>query len=247
MPNNYFKFKQFTVFQDKTAMKVGTDGILTGAWVDVADKVNILDVGTGTGLIALMMAQRNCNANITGIEIDESASVQAKENVESSPWKERITIRNIGFRDFYQNNNDKFDLIVSNPPFFRNSQKAAEQSRTIARHADSLSVDDFLEGCFKLLNPDGSFGIIFPVSDYEYFYTKAASYNFSEVKRMIVYPTPQKPPVRIISEWKLRKPEKLISEKIIIEKYGRHLYSEEYINLTKDFYLNFASTGTSTR
>lgn len=233
-----FNFKQFTINQDKAAMKVGTDGVLLGAWIDVEKKHKILDVGTGTGLIALMCAQRNCNASILGIDVDESAYIQAKENVELSPWKERIEIKHVSFQNFCHNNKEKFDLIVSNPPFFRNSQKTPQKSRTVARHADLLPIDDFLSGCSKLLNNTGSFKIIFPFDDYEYFRAKAISYNFFEIKRMVVYPTPNKPPVRIISEWKFQKPNELIIEEIIIEKYGRHLYSEEYIELTKDFYLD---------
>jgi tRNA1Val (adenine37-N6)-methyltransferase len=236
--SDLFKFKQFSVYQDKTAMKVGTDGVLLGAWIDLENKLNILDVGTGTGLIALMMAQRNNNAHIIGIDIDLSAANQAKENVKLSSWKDRVEIKHVGFQDFYLNGNEKFDLLVSNPPFFRNSQKTPKQSRTIARHADLLSVDDFLTGCAKLLKPHGSFGIIFPFNDYDYFRAKALSCNFFETKRMIVYPTPQKPPVRVLSEWASIKPNKLKVEEIIIEKYGRHLYSEKYIDLTKEFYLN---------
>ena len=133
---SYFKFKQFTVWHDKCAMKVGTDGVLIGAWVNLNNAKRVLDVGAGTGLIALMTAQR-CDAEIVGIEIDENASIQAKENVSSSPWANRIAIENIDYNDY--TSNELFDVIISNPPFFENSLKSNQANRNTARHDISLS------------------------------------------------------------------------------------------------------------
>ena len=129
MPNDYFKFKQFTIHQDKCAMKVGTDGVLLGAWAECANAKGILDIGTGTGLIALMIAQRS-NAKIDAVEIDETASKQAKENIKKSLWNDRIEILNISFQDFSKSTNEKYDLIVSNPPYFQNSLYAPDEKRT---------------------------------------------------------------------------------------------------------------------
>ena len=120
MGNNYFQFKQFRIEQEKSAMKVGTDGILLGAWVNISKVKSILDIGTGTGLIALMLAQR-CDANITGIEIESSAAEEALENANNTPWKNRLTIQNISLQEFSTTSKNKFDLIVSNPPFFEKS------------------------------------------------------------------------------------------------------------------------------
>ena len=218
-------------------MKVGTDGILLGAWADVNNVDTVLDIGTGTGLIALMIAQRKPNSKITAIDIDVSSCLQAKENVLLSPWNDIIKIENITFQDYSPASTLKYDLIITNPPFFINSKKAPVKERAIARHADTLSHDDILKGSRNLLNKNGKLSLILPFDGYDCFAAKATEFGFFEERRMIVYPTPEKAPVRILSQWILNKPNCLITEKIVIEKYGRHNYSEEYIKLTEDFYL----------
>ena len=219
-------------------MKVGTDGILLGAWVDLNNVDTVLDIGTGTGLIALMIAQRKPNSKITAIDIDTSSYLQAKENVSLSPWKDFIEVENVTFQDYSSTSDTKYDLIVTNPPFFINSSKAPVKERTIARHSDTLSHDDILKGSRNLLNINGTLSLILPFDNYDCFATKATEYGFFEERRMIVYPVPNKTPVRVLSQWVLNKPESLRTEELVIEKYGRHQYSEEYIELTKDFYLN---------
>ena len=136
MSNLCFEFKQFTVWHDKCAMKVGTDGVLLGAWANVESAKHILDVGTGTGLIALMLAQRTVQADVTAIEIDSMAAIQARENIAHSPWKNRITLFNCDFRYFHDDL--KYDLIVSNPPYFVNALKCLDKQRNMARHTDLL-------------------------------------------------------------------------------------------------------------
>ena len=218
-------------------MKVGTDGVLLGAWVDLNNVDTVLDIGTGTGLIALMIAQRKSNSKITAIDIDVLSCLQAKENVSSSPWNDIIKIENITFQDYSSASTLKYDLIITNPPFFINSTKAPVKERAIARHADTLSHNDILKGSRNLLNKNGKLSLILPFDGYDCFAAKATEFGFFEERRMIVYPTPKKAPVRILSQWTLDKPNGLITEKIVIEKYGRHNYSEEYIKLTEDFYL----------
>ena len=141
MPNSFFSFKKFTIHHDRCAMKVGTDGVLLGAWTDVAHSKHLLDIGSGTGLVALMLAQR-CTGEITGIEIDKEAVEQSRENVAASPWKERIEILWQDVRQYTPN--DLYDTIVSNPPYFVDSLKCPDGQRNTARHSDTLDADQLI-------------------------------------------------------------------------------------------------------
>ena len=142
MSNSFFQFKQFTIQQDQCAMKVGTDGVLLGAWVDLTNKKKCLDVGTGTGLIALMMAQRTAEAHITAVEVDEEAVVQARRNVLNSPWKDRVEMVHCNFLSFQPN--QKFDSIVSNPPYFTNNLISPDKQRTLARHNNHMTYSELI-------------------------------------------------------------------------------------------------------
>ena len=237
MANNYFKFKQFTVFQDRCAMKVGTDGVLLGAWADCENAKTILDIGTGTGLIALMLAQRS-PAHIDAIEIDQSASEQASENVTKSPWESRISVLNISLQQFTEQIDKKYDLIVSNPPFFQNSLYAPDQNRTNARHNASLEYEDILDASLKLLSNNGMLSLILPYLEGTMFIVKAAGKGLYCVRQTNVLPNPGKTPKRLLLEFaKSKKP--LVEQEIIIELNKRHEYSDAYKNLTRDFYLAF--------
>ena len=155
MSNNYFSFRQFTIHQDQCAMKVGTDGVLLGAWVNVENAQRILDVGTGTGLIALMCAQRS-ESVIDAVEVDRAASEQAAVNCSASPWKDRITVVHDSFQHFAESTAYRYDLIVSNPPFFKNSLKPKGLARSLARHDDRLSYESLLYYTVKILEPGGT-------------------------------------------------------------------------------------------
>lgn len=159
MSNIYFKFKQFTVYQDRCAMKVGTDGTLLGAWTDVTKSRTILDIGTGTGLIALMLAQRSLTTQITAIDIDIDSVMQAESNVALSPWCDRVKVFCSSLQDF---NGSGYDTIVSNPPYFVNSLKCPNGHRTLARHTASLSYKDLFDGVTRMLSDDGEFSVIIP-------------------------------------------------------------------------------------
>lgn len=218
-------------------MKVGTDGVLLGAWANCENVENILDIGTGTGLIALMLAQRS-NSIIDAVEIDEDASKQAAENVEKTSWKERIHIINQSFQEFMKIENKKYDLIVSNPPYFQNSLFAPDHKRTNARHNLSLELEDLISGSLKLLNENGCLSIILPYLEGAMFIVKAAEYGLFCVRQTKVLPKPNTEPKRLLLEFmKMKKP--LVEQEIIIELNKRHEYSEAYKNLTKDFYLAF--------
>ena len=237
MANDYFRFKNFTVFQNNCAMKVGTDGVLLGAWAECAGASNILDIGTGTGLISLMLAQRS-NANIDAIEIDTNAYLQAKENILNSEWKNRIEIFNISFQDFNTNKSSVYDLIVTNPPYFINSLKAKNTERTNARHNNLLTHRDLLAGVDRLLTKKGVFCLILPYEQTYDFINMANDYNLYCKKILKVKPTLNKEPKRALIELR-REKIKYEEQILIIEKEKRHDYTQQYKNLTKDFYLAF--------
>lgn len=237
MSNDYFRFKQFVIHQGNAAMKVGTDSVLLGAWTNIAGCKNILDVGTGTGLIMLMLAQRS-NANILGIEIDNSAFLQAGENISLTKWENRCKVVHISLQEFCKSSNYTFDLIVSNPPYFDNSLKSPSKERTLSRHTDSLSYDELFESSAELLSELGKLSIIVPSNKLAEL-IKIAGLNTLYVSRITkVIPVTGKSHKRVLLEF--CKTEMTPSEtQIVIENGKRHNYTEDYKLLTKDFYLNF--------
>jgi tRNA1Val (adenine37-N6)-methyltransferase len=239
MPNNYFKFKQFTIHQNASAMKVGTDGVLLGAWANVKGAERILDIGTGTGLIAIMLAQRTGNKTlIDAVEIDRLAYQQAVDNIESCTWSNRIEVVNKSFQDFCKNNNVKYDAIVSNPPYFMNGLHAKGESRTKARNADYLPFEDLLEGSRKLLNKEGTFSVVLPIEEGAYFVRLAKLTGFYLKRKCCVLPNPGKLAKRYLLEFSLQECT-AVEQELTVENGQRHVYSSEYIELTKEFYLKF--------
>jgi len=237
MANDYFKFKQFTIYQNKCAMKVGTDGVLLGAWASVENVDKVLDIGTGTGLIALMLAQRS-NAVIDAIEIDSDACEQAQENVNQSPWAHRIHIIHQPFQDFSKVTTIKYDLIVSNPPYFQNSLTAPQETRAKARHNTELQLTDILHGTLNCLSESGTLSLILPYVEGSLFIVKAAEQGLYCVRKITILPKPGRQPKRLLLEFrKIKTP--FNEEQLIIELNKRHEYSEAYKNLTSDFYLAF--------
>lgn len=235
MPNPYFQFKQFTVYHDRCAMKVGTDGVLLGAWANASGAGTALDIGTGTGLIALMIAQRNTNALIDAIDIDLDAVAQAKDNINNSPFSSRIACFNTSLQDFQEQTDRKYDLIVSNPPFFIQSLKSPVWSRTLARHTDSLTMKDLIRGASLLLSERGRLSIIYPYEYKDELQLLAQQSGLFTSYIVNVYPTDDSSPKRVLMEFS-----KVVSDfsesNLVIEK-KRHVYSDEYAALTKDFYL----------
>ena len=234
MPNPFFKFKEFTVFHDRCAMKVGTDGVLLGAWTDISGCNKILDVGTGTGLIAMMCAQRNRKASIDAIDIDNEAIEQAKDNIKSSPFGERISCIKSSLQDHYKQTQTKYDLIVSNPPFFTQSLKSPDRERTLARHNDSLSVDELVSISTGLLTDKGRLSVIYPFEYKETLIRLAKEYKLCAVRITNVYPTLSSIPKRVLME--LSKEELPVVENDLTIEKERHVYSDEFVGLVKDFY-----------
>ncbi len=234
MSNPFFRFKQFTVYHDKCSHKVGFDGVTLGAWCDVKDCTRILDIGTGSGLIALMLAQRS-NAQITAIELDKNSIEQAKENFKRSVWNDRIVGHHIALQDFVRQTDDRFDLIVSNPPFFENSLKAKGVGRSNARHTDSLSQDELIDSVSRLLLPKGRFCVILPVTEADRLVQKAEKKELYCNQRTELSPTPTKEVKRVLLEFSHIKTE-LLKIQLIVEE-DRHVYTQAYQELVKDFYL----------
>lgn len=234
MPNPYFSFKQFTVFHDKCAMKVGIDGVLLGTWANTENANSILDIGTGTALIALMLAQRS-SAVIDAIDIDKDAIIQATENIQNSKWSNRIKPHLASLQQFSQSTQNKYDLIVSNPPYFVNSLKTPVQNRTTARHTDSLSHEELIVSSKPLLNENGRLCIILPVNEAIQCIDFAQSQGLYCSKKVIVFPKPDSEPKRLLVEFQTTESETKISELTI--EIERHKYSIEFSTLAKDFYL----------
>ncbi len=234
--NFMFQFKQFSIQQDKTPMKVGTDGVLLGAWADVEKATRILDIGTGTGLIALMSAQQNAGAHIDALEIDPDAIRQARENVAASPWADRINIIPISLQQY--TSPALYDCIVCNPPYFTRSTKTPNPGRTLARHNDTLPHRELIEHSKRLLSSNGSFQIILPVPEAIQLTEYAKAFRLYPVRLTKVLPNPGKPPKRYLIKFSAI-PQGYTEDELIIE-YERHHYSPEYIRLTQNFYLNLS-------
>ncbi|NMC38545.1 MAG: methyltransferase [Bacteroidales bacterium] len=236
MGNNYFNFKQFTVSQRRSLFKVGTDGVLLGACADVKNRKRILDVGTGSGLIALMLAQR-CDAEIVAIEPDKESFEQASENVLKCRWAERIKVINCSLQD-YQDSGETFGLIVSNPPYFIDSLKNPDPARAKARHNLTLDHSDILTGAGKLLRDDGILQLIMPYTEGTVFMAQAVRFDFFCSHILKIRSTPTSGIRRLILTMN-REKKKASEQFLTIESGKRHDFTDEYINLTRDFYLKF--------
>lgn len=233
-----FKFKQFTVAQDKCAMKIGTDAVLLGAWTQLNSVNTILDIGTGTGVIALQIAQRSIAQNIDAIEIEPNAFEQAVENFETSDWSDRLFCYHASLQEFVEEIDDKYDLIISNPPFYTSTYKKEEvdEKRAIARHSVSLPYDYLLYATAKLLSEDGSCSFIIPFEEEKEFLKIASEKKLFPFRITRVRGTEKSVIKRSLLQLSFK--ERAIEiDKLIIE-IKRHKYTEAYINLTQYFYLN---------
>ena len=230
-----FHFKQFSLSDEISAMKIGTDAVLLGAWVNCKNAQSILDIGTGTGIIALMMAQRT-NALIKAVEISEDAAKEARCNVELSPWKNRVEIIQIAFQKYSDSNIQKFDLIISNPPFFSNSLKSADPLRTISRHDEMLPFNELIKGAVKILNQDGHLNLILPTENLDGKIKIAEINGLFPIRICSVISREGKPAVRSMIEFRFIKPEAIHYESISIRNRDGS-YTDAYKLLTYEFYL----------
>ena len=229
MANDYFNFRQFTVRQERCAMKVGTDGTLLGAWAHGGS--SILDIGVGTGLIALMMAQRFPESHIVGIDIDHESVEQALENVKASPFRNIEVVE----ADAKSYGGICFDAIVCNPPYFADSLQSPDMQRTIARHTVSLSFRDLLAAVSRLLAEDGEFSVVIPFDCKARLESEAALAGLFKVRECAVKTTPRKQPRRYLLAFRRHPSDLELTEGVIEIKPS--VRSEWYQELTKDFYL----------
>lgn len=231
-----FKFKQFFVHQDQCAMKVGTDGVLLGAWTPLINNpYTILDIGTGTGVVALMLAQRSNAEQIDAIEIDDNAYEQATENFENSPWNDRLYCYHAGLDEFVDEVDEVFDLIVSNPPFYTEDYKSGNDQRDLARFTDSLSFEELIEAADFFLSDNGIFSVIIPFKEEEKFISLSQERNLFPLKITRVKGTSTAEIKRSLLAFTRIEQTPLINELVI--EISRHQYTTDYIELTKDFYL----------
>lgn len=238
MPNQSFAFKQFTIQQQKSAHKVGTDAVLLGAWAQVEKAKFILDIGTGTGVIALMMAQKS-KAQIDAIDIEQSSYEQALENVKHSPWADRITVHHGSLQEFARGTGIKYDVVITNPPYFVDSYKAPDEGRSHARHNDTLPFTDLIEAVKQVMHATGKFYIILPTREAQDFKALAEKKGLFLVKRLRVK-------TKLVNDTEKRQLMQfsftagtLSDQTLSIEKEGHHDYTDEYKLLTGDFYLHF--------
>lgn len=232
-----FHFKQFSIRDDHSAMKIGTDGILLGAWMDIDEAKTALDIGTGSGVIALIGAQKNLNCRITALEVDTGAIKDALYNIEQSPWNKRVELVNSSLQDFHSDL--PYDCILSNPPFFENSLTSAQGSRSKARHTNDLHYLDIFEFAKSHLKASGKLNLILPSDNARKSITEALTFGFFPSKICKVKPVPTKAPHRWLLEFQKTAVEPKITELIIETGIKRHDYTNEYIALCKAFYLHF--------
>jgi tRNA1Val (adenine37-N6)-methyltransferase len=238
MPNDSFEFKKFKIKQDKCAMRVSTDAVLLGAWVIPNGAATILDIGTGTGIIALMLAQKS-KALITAIDIDKNSTEQAKLNVAESIYSDRVVVKHLSLQELVKTTTQKFNLIVTNPPYFIDSLKANNDNRTLARHTDSLSFDDLIFGVKKLLDEKGKFCLILPKNEAIIFREKAENKGLYLSKLMRIRTTKEKSSEkRHLMQFEFKESE-FSESTLVIEEDSHRNYTKEYKELTKDYYINF--------
>jgi tRNA1Val (adenine37-N6)-methyltransferase len=232
-PAKPFRFKQFEIVQSRSAMRVGTDAVLLAAWVKFNSCKHVLDVGTGTGVIALICAQRCSTALIEAIEIDQGSAEDARVNFEQSPWSERLKIH---LGDFLKiATSEKFDLIISNPPYFTHSLRAADPIRNAARHDDYLPSDAFMRHSKGLLKPNGRIALIFPNSEIERWVLDAAAVGLKPVRICHVFTLAHKDAARVMIEFCFNASDEPEMDSILIQKSPGEP-SDAYKQMTTEFY-----------
>ena len=236
MSTKPFKFKQFNINQDQCAMKIGTDAVLLGAWASVKKHpFSILDIGAGTGILTLMLAQRSHAELIDAIEIDNDAFEQCVDNFEQSPWGDRLFCYHASLKDFVDEIEDKYDLIICNPPFYAEDFKTQNDQRDLARFQDAMPFEHIIKSVSKLLSADGAFSVVIPFKEESIFIKMASKFDLYPKRTLHVKGNPSSEIKRSLIEFSFQTGN--IEVDTLIIETERHQYTQEYINLTKDFYL----------
>jgi tRNA1Val (adenine37-N6)-methyltransferase len=234
-----FYLKQFSMYHHRSTMKIGTDAMILSAWVDLNNVNFILDVGTGSGIIALMMAARS-SAAIDAIEIDEPSAIEARENFNNSPFNNRLHIYQNDFKIFAEESTKRYDLIISNPPFFINDMKPENSKRKQARHTDSLTFSELSFFTKKLLDKNGRFCLVLPYSESKIFVAEASKNGLYLNKKQLIFPKPCKEPNRVNLELSLTETKAVMEEKFIIRD-EQGLFTQQYVNLLGEYYTSIKS------
>lgn len=236
MSNNWFQFKEFRIDQGQCAMKVTTDACIQGAWTLLPTQTKrILDIGTGTGLLALMLAQRSENTMIDAVEYDTTAAEQAKENVSHSPWRKRISVRCNDIRDY--DSPEKYDLIICNPPFFDNALLGPQHEKNRARHTIALSKEELAAAIVKHLAPEGHVSILLPVPEYRYWQSVAEAYGLYPQELLLIRHRPASEPKRIVAIMSRKQAGKSSEHQLTIMQENS-TYTDQFNELLRPFYLN---------
>lgn len=231
-----FIFKQFEIHQDRCAMKIGTDSVLLGSWASIENNPSsILDIGAGTGVLALMMAQRHQSETIDAIEIDDDAYEQCVENFEQSPWGDRLFCYHASLEEFVDEIEDRYDLIISNPPFYNDTYKSENEQRDLARFSDAMPFRHLIESVSKLLSKNGWFSVVIPFSKEKDFIVLASKEHLFPNRILRMKGSPSSEIKRSLIEFSFQETDAEIQELII--ETSRHQYTDDYIKLTKEFYL----------
>ena len=236
MPKPSFRFKQFTIQQDRCALKVGTDGVLFGAWVKFGGAKRILDIGTGTGVLALIAAQRNATATVDAVEIDDSSAEQAMENAAASPWADRVRVHRMDVRRMQSS--EPFDLIVCNPPYYAGYSSAADIRVGLAKHSEELRFPELIEAVDRLLAPGGRLAVIIPLNRESEFNKLARTIGLTTKRRCTVKYVAHRPAKRVLLELD-RSDEAVKEEELTVEASGPFDYTPEYRALISDLMLGF--------
>jgi len=236
MPKASFRFKQFTIQQDRCALKVGTDGVLFGAWVEHAGASRILDIGTGTGVLALIAAQRNATARIDAVEIDQASAEQSAENAAASPWADRIRVHHMDVRRM--RTTEPFDLIICNPPYYAGYSASPDPRIQLAKHSEELQFQQLLDVVHGTLAPSGRFAVILPLNREAEMLREAARIDLAPSRRCAVRYVPHRPPKRVLLEFKRGGPQ-VENTELTIEASGPFDYSPEYRALISDLMVGF--------
>jgi tRNA1Val (adenine37-N6)-methyltransferase len=235
MSNTYFRFKQFTIQQDRCAMKVTTDACIQGAWTPIRENVKqVLDAGAGTGLLSLMLVQRNADIYVDAIELDKDAAAQAKENIQASPWGSRVNVSEGDVCTY--SFTCRYDLIISNPPFFNNSLLSNNASKDMARHTLQLTYEGLLQVCEQCLDDNGYISIMLPPAEYKQWQALAERHGMFEQERLTIQHKKDSPVIRVVGLFGKKQMDKIDETKLVIRETEEN-YSKEFTDLLAPFYL----------
>lgn len=237
--NSFFRFKQFTIHQDKSAMKVCTDACVLGAWAKLTDGARILDIGAGTGLLSLMMAQRFPLSRIDAVELDDEAFLQANENVGQSPFSDRIHVVHAAVQEY--NTEIKYDSVITNPPFFQSDLRSPDSKKNVAHHAGSLSFSELLDALDRLVSENGTFHILLPVDEGAVFLKKSIGLGWFLHKKLTLFHHEGKKPFRLVMTFHRTEvvDNGQINEALCIYEPDGKTYHPAFRELMKDYYLIF--------